>query len=380
MKLPHRQAVFLALFGSALLSQGWVALQEARFRSQWDSLARSELTARSERIAEFLRERGAAVLIGIREIGADPDTKALLSSEGALVQAARRPVFLDLQDRFPSQGHAGAAIYDAERRPRAWSGWTPTVTMSPSRAQDAALEVLQIRQGNIFTVLEAVHPIAATNGAVQGFVVAHEPLRAEFPVRNRFLRTEDELGQLAHGGGVRADVAFEIAGSKVQASSLRLGATKIQVDSDTALSSATLTLDSGETVGRIALSGLSRSGLAHEKLHRSRAVRSWLILAFGLVLAMELWRRLRPHAALRFAMIVLARFVLLRFPVSSEFDSFGVFDPSWFASIRFAGLLRSPGDLLLTCAAALLAGRELKRLVLEQWDALVGFGRRHVVF
>jgi len=380
VKIPHRQTIFLALFAAALLSQSWVMLQEARFRSQWDSFARSELGARSERITAFLREHGAAVLGGIREIGADPDTKALLSSEGALVQAARRPVFLDLQERFPSQGRAGAAIYDAERKPRAWSGWTPTVTMSPARAQDAALEVLQIRQGNIFTVLEAVHPVPGANGAVLGYVIAHEPLRAEFPVRNRFLATEDQLEQLAQGAGVRADVAFEIAGQNVDVSTLRLGATKIQVDRDTALSSSALTLDSGEAVGRVALSGLSRSGLAHQKLHRSRSVRSWLVLAFGIVLAMELWRRLRPHAALRFAMIVLARFVLLRFPVSSEFDPFGVFDPSWFASIRFAGLLRSPGDLLLTCAAALLAGRELKRLVLERSEALVQFGRRHVAF
>jgi PAS domain S-box-containing protein len=379
VKISHRQAILLALFGVAALSHSWVALQEARIRSRWDSLARAELAARSERIVEFLRERGTRTLEGIREVGADPDTKALLSSEAALVQAARRPVFLDLLERFPRQGHAGAAIYDSENKPRAWSGWTPTVTMSPARTREGGREVLQIRQGNIFTVLEAVHPVLDAKGSPSGFVVAHEPLRAEFPVRNRFLRTEDRLGQLAQGAGVRADVAFEMAGPRVDVHTLRLGATKVQVEPDVALSSSTLALESGETVGRVALSGLSRTGLAHEMLHRSRNVRSWLVLVFAIALGVELWRRLRPLPILRIAMIVLARGILLRFPVLAGFDPLGMFDASWFASIRFEGLLRSPGDLLLTCAAALLAGREVKRFVLERSDVLANFGRRRAV-
>src|SRR5688500_1780184 len=135
VKISHRHAIFLALFAAAALSQTWVVLQEARFRSQWDSIARAELQARSERIVAFLRDRGTRALSDVREVGADPDTRALLSSEAALAQAARRPVFLDLLERFPRQGRAGAAIYDSNRRPRAWSGWTPTVTMSPARAQ-----------------------------------------------------------------------------------------------------------------------------------------------------------------------------------------------------------------------------------------------------
>ncbi len=79
----------------------------------------------------------------------------------------------------------------------------------------------------------------------------------------------------------------------------------------------------------------------------------------AVVFAAKLWRRAARRPWLRIAGIGIARMLLLRVAWPPGVDLLGLFDPSWFASIRFAGLLRSPGDLLLTAGAVLLVGREI---------------------
>lgn len=368
---------FAALFTAAALAQGWLSLEETRFESRWDDLSREELEARAARIAGFLRDRGSKALGEIRAVGGDADTRALLAPEPALAQAARRPVFLDLLERFPRAGNSGATVYDAQGRPRAWSGWTPTATMSLAREPSQSSEIVEIRQGNIFTILEATHPIRGADGGVLGYVVYQEPLRIEFPLHNRFLRVEDRFAKLEGGAGVRADVALEIAlehGDEV--GSIVPGAAKFDTRAGLASMTCALVGKSGAPAGRVSLSGLSREGLAAERLVAPRRARAALLLAAAAFAVALAWRRLAARPLARFAGLVLVRAALLRVTMPGGLDPLGLFDPSWFASIRYAGLLRSPGDLALTAATALLAGRELIRFLHARESAVASFGRR----
>jgi hypothetical protein len=101
----------------------------------------------------------------------------------------------------------------------------------------------------------------------------------------------------------------------------------------------------------------------------------------GLLVAIRLWsaaRALRGAAApLARLGLVAAGVVLYEILPRTTFDPLGVFDPSWFASIRLHGLLRSPGDVLLTAGALFLASREARRLALAKEERVRDFGRRH---
>ncbi|MBZ0268227.1 hypothetical protein K8I85_08725, partial [bacterium] len=351
--------VLLAVVTAAL--EGGITIQEARLEADWDEVSRRELVARSERIVDFLREKGTTALTGIREIGSDPDTRSLLRHS----RAARRPVFLDLGERFPPGGPRGVTVYDLRGRPRAWSGWAPTATTSLVREPSRDLESVAIRNGNIYTLLEAIHPVHDEDGTALGYVVHQEPLRVQFPLENDLLRVDDVLAGLEGGGGVRADVALELrvdAGADVRA--IRSGVLKRILDGRSASGTVAIVTASGAPCGRVSLSGLTRGAMLHDRRARLSPVRFTLlftILAIGFLRLWFLSARLPGALApvVRVSLLVAARGVLFVTLQRSAFDPLDLFDPGWFASIRYGGLLRSPGDLALTGAALLFAVREV---------------------
>ncbi|MGH2570975.1 MAG: hypothetical protein ACRDGR_07100, partial [bacterium] len=380
----------LAVAGAACEAGLWA--REARLDTRWDALAVEELQGRAGRIVDFLREKGASAVREIRDVGDDPDTRALLASDTQLSRTARRPVFLDLLERFPRHGPAGVTIYDAGGSPRAWSGWSPTATMSLNREPSRDTDVVQIREGNIYTLLEATHPIRSDGGSPLGYVVYQEPLRVQFPLENRLLRVEDVLERLEGGGGVRADVALELAVADEDAiDSIRPGPLKLSVEPDVASASAGIVSASGAAVGRVSLSGLSRRMTVEESVARWARVRGALLLVVALLAGAHLWfraakarlgDRLRPAGifacAARIGLVVLGRWGLRSWS-RDAFDPLGIFDPSWFASIRFAGLLRSPGDVLLTAVALVLVGREIRHFLALHEPAIRAWGRRRTI-
>ncbi|HMB70750.1 MAG TPA: hypothetical protein VKU85_15655, partial [bacterium] len=371
-----------------------VLAREARLDARWDVLAERELTARADRIVGFLRDEGSRSLDQIREVGNDSDTRALLSSETALVRTARRPVFLDLMERFPSRGAGGVTIYDAEGLPRAWSGWSATATMSLAHEPSRIAEVVEIREGNIYTLLQVTHPIlgdppagAADEsrpgvGPVLGYVVYQEPLRVQFPLENRFLRVDDMLQRLEGGGGVRADVALELRTSRGDdIRTLRTAALKLDVREGSASATAAIVAAGGAPVGRVTLAGLSRPALVADRLQQIEQVRAWLLLAVAVLLVLRLWFLTEGTsvrgAVARLALVAGARAALLAWDPRAHHDFLGAFDPSVYALTRFAGLLRSPGDALLTAGAFALVAREVRRLLLAARPAVVAFARKH---
>lgn len=382
-----RDAADVLLLAFALLGLGLevaVAVREYRLDADWHRLAEVELEARTREIVHFLRDEGSDALDAIRAVGRDPDTRALLSPETPLARTARRPVFLDLMARFPRDGAAGVTIYDLTGQPRAWSGWSPTATMSLSREPSGVVESLGIRQGNIYTLLEAIHPIRGDDGSTRGFVVYQEPLRIQYPLENQFLRVDDVLSRLEGGSGVRADVALELSlGQRDDVRRIEPGATKLSITEDTASSTASIVTDASEApVGRVSLSGLSQPRLVAQQLAGVEKFRVWMLGALGLLVAVRLWTACGSlpallSAFLRVLILVGVRWGLLRFSPRDDLDPLGLFDPSWFASIRFEGLLRSPGDLLLTALVLLLAGRELRRIVSRIADRSDDFTRRY---
>jgi PAS domain S-box-containing protein len=377
--------VLLLLAVSVASLEGAIAYREARFDRAWNDISGQELVGRTRNIVDFLREKGSGALGQLREIGEDPDTRSLLESDATLARTARRPVFLDLYERFPPDGTRGVTVYDARGVPRAWSGWSPTATTSLNREPRRDVESVAIREGNIYTLLEVVHPIRDETGRSLGFVAYQEPLRVQFPLENRILQVEDVLERLEGGGGVRADVALELRiGTSDALRGIHPGPLKRHVGEDEASASASILTASGEACGRVSLSGLSRRATFLERIAFPYRVRSFLLLALFVVLAARGWV-LSGGApgpmvpVLRLSLLAAVRWVLILAVPRPDLDPLRIFDPSWFASIHFGGLLRSPGDFLLTAAVVLLAMRELRRAALAASDGIESFARRHPV-
>jgi len=386
-------AFLFVVAAAAVACEAGLWARESRLDARWTSGAPAELESRAHRIVDFLRDKGSTAVRDLRIVGADPDTRALLSDETQLSRTARRPVFLDLIDRFRRDGPGGVTVYDAGGSPRAWSGWSPTATMSLSREPSRDSDVVQIREGNIYTLLEVSHPIRGDDGNLLGYAVYQEPLRVQFPLENRMLQVDDVLRRLEGGGGVRADVALELAVEGADdIGSIRLGVPKLGLEPHVASASAAILSGDGTPVGRVSLSGLSRPATVGESVARWARVRSWLLLSVVLLAGAHLWflagapsvrDRLRPGGTVtllaRVALVAVMRWGVHLWSPREALDPLGLFDPSWFASIRFAGLLRSPGDVFLTAAALVLIGREARHFLAGREPVLRAFGQRHPV-
>ncbi|MFN8178514.1 MAG: ATP-binding protein [bacterium] len=373
----------MALAAGAALLEGALLLGGRGIGPDWDGAARGELGVRVDRIVGFLREEGAAALDQVRAVADDPDTRALLGADAAIALTARRPVFLDLLQRFPEGSPAGMTVYDDRGAPRAWAGWSPPAEMLLPREPDASAETVGIREGNIYTLLEVVHPVAGPNGESLGYVAYQRPLRVQYPLESPLLRVDDALARLEGGGGVRASVALvlRVAGG-ADVRSLRSGPLKADVRRDAASCTAAITSASGEAVGRISLVGLTRAAWSADRLRPLARARTLLLVIVALLVGLRVWagagRLHGPAASLgRLALVVAGRLVLHAVVPRIAPDSLGIFDPSWFASIRLHGLLRSPGDVLLTAGAMFLAAREVRRVSLSLEGSLRGFARRH---
>jgi nitrogen fixation/metabolism regulation signal transduction histidine kinase len=372
--------VALALTTAGL--EGVLLFGERGFGLPWEGAARRELTARVERIVEFLRAEGAAALEQVRAVGADPDTRALLGEDDVVSRKARRPVFLDLQERFPEGAPSGVTVYDERGAPRAWSGWSPPSTMLLAREPDPAAETVGIREGNIYTLLEVVHPVAGPAGQTVGYVAYQRPLRVQYPLESRLFRVDDALKHLEGGGGARASVALVLHQSaSTDVRSLEAGPLKLDIRRDAASCSATITSSAGESVGRVSLAGLSRSAWWTSRLAPLARARTVLLALVAALVALRLWSGAAalPGPAASFARLGLVgagRLALYAILPRAGVDPLGVLDPAYFASIRLHGLLRSPGDVLLSAGALFLATRELRRLAIAAEPRLKDFGRR----
>ncbi len=367
--------VLLALTLAAALAEVALLFAEPLVGGRWETAARNELVGRVDRVVRQLREEGAAALAQVRAIGDDPDTRTLLADAESR-EIARRPVFNDVLERFPEGGSAGVTLYDRAGRPRAWGGWSPPATMFVAREPEHRAETVGIRQGNIYTLLEVVHPVADSAGAAIGFVVYQRPLRVQYPLESRLLHVEDALQSLEGGAGAHADVALVfdvVAGADVR--SLRTGSAKLDVREDFASCSAAIVTGSGAAVGHVSLTGLSRSGWIADRLAPFVRVRNALLALVGMLVVVRAWSAsgALPRVAaplVRIALVIAGRLALNEVIPRLGVSSWSVFDPTSFASIRWSGLLRSPGDVLLTAGALLLAFREARRLLMPLEDRI----------
>ena len=368
-------AVVVAILQAVLLAGGVGT-------GPWDVAAEHELSHRVERIVAFLRDEGAVALEQVRAIGDDPDTRTLLSGDDVHSQNARRPVFLDLLERFPADAAAGVTIYDLHGTPRAWAGWSPPATMFLAHEPHGDSETVEIREGNIYTLLEVVHPVAAAGGEPVGFVAYQRPLRVQYPLESRLLRVQDVLQRLEGGGGARASVALVLdVADGADVRSLRAGPLKVDARGTTASCSASILTSTDDVAGRVSLVGLSRGAWIRDRQRGIRFLRDVLLALLAALLALRAWAvagTARPvlSPALRILLVVGGRWLLRAVVSRTGLDGISPFDPSWFASIRYGGLLRSPGDALLTAIALFLASRELRRLATSAEPRLRRFASR----
>ncbi len=358
-----------ALAVACALLQGGLLLGERERGPRWQESAASELTRRVEGIVAFLREEGASALGQVRAIGDDPDTRTLLSGDDTHAQNARRPVFLDLLQRFPEGADAGVTIYDLRGRPRAWGGWSPPATMMLAHEPQGDSETVEIREGNIYTLLEVVHPVAGAAGAPLGYVAYQRPLRVQYPLESRLLRVQDVLQRLEGGGGARASVALVLdVADGADVRSLRAGNVKIDARGEVASCSAAILTSTDDVAGRVSLTGLSRDAWLADSQLGLRRLRDVLLALLAALAALRIWARAgalpAPVAPLaRIALVAGGRLLLRGVASRTGLEGMEPFDPSWFASIRWGGLLRSPADALLTAVALFLVTREIRRLV-----------------
>ncbi len=251
--------------------------------------------------------------------------------------------------RAHPRGVPGTTLYDALRRPLAWSGDNVSFHEALTQLDPVPDSVVFAFEQGVFTYLVAIEPLLSR----RGFVSVEVPLVADRRLQNRYLEDYDAIDSWL---GRSADTEFAILGDSPESLAAHF------VDGDDTFWGGTrdeprlylaLRSDDGELLGVSSVAAESPLVALLEARGRYKLAASASLVVsvlIGLVLLFHGVADLAPRVAGLWA----ARFVvsLTEFPLSFGLD---VDNPVHYASTLFFGLARSPVDLLLTSAALFLS-------------------------
>lgn len=258
----------------------------------------------------------------------------------------------DALARFPLpsalvRGTPGATLYDALRRPLAWSGDNVSlfeVLEHFDRVPESRL--LVVEQG-VYTYLVAIEPLLSR----RGFVSVEIPLIASRRLQNRYLEDYDAVASWL---GRSAETEFLMFGD--DASELT---SLVDAEGDAFWGGSenaprlyfALRSDGGELMGMSSVAGEAPAVARLEARRRYRLAAATALVVSALLALFWLVGSVSSAPA-RILFIWGARFVIFftDVPLSLRLD---VDNPTHYASSLFFGLARSPIDFLLTAAALL---------------------------
>ncbi len=339
------------------------AVRLAALPSRIDSLLEADLQQRADRIQTEFRSLTASMQAPLeharRELAARPDGDAEIRSEEAF-RTLDRAVRIS---GFEGRGR-GISLYGPGGEAIAWFG-------NSFPLPEGLLDDLGTRITHRIAVEPAVtrlYAILSDTRHVPGFLVAETtleslfdpgPIAASLPsVRSgAVLRMQDFRSPTD-----RLDAVFRDRGDRYDGSS----------DGERRTLFAALRTpppDSGY-LGHVRIGRGMKSAVVEDLAAAHRRASAALVAILTIVLTGAAGARLRPGRTPERPLASLAaglaacwggRLVLSWFPLRLPVGGFDLFDASWFASVRFGNLLRSPGDLLLTACVLLASGLLLLR-------------------
>jgi len=258
----------------------------------------------------------------------------------------------DALARFPLpsalvRGAPGATLYDALRRPLAWSGDNVSLLEVLDDFDHVPESQLFVVEQGVYTYLVAIEPLLSR----RGFVSVEIPLIASRRLQNRYLEDYDAVSSWL---GRRAETEFRAFGDDASELTSLVAAEGDRFwggSEDAPRLYFALRSDSGELVGMSSIAGEAPS-IARLEARRRYELAAATALVVSAVLAL-FWLAGTVSGALpRLFFIWGARFVIFftDLPLSLGLD---VDNPTHYASSLFFGLARSPIDFLLTAATLL---------------------------
>ena len=245
------------------------------------------------------------------------------------------------------RGAPGATLYDALRRPLAWSG--DNVSLSEvldqfDRVPESGLFVIE--QG-VYTYLVAIEPLLSR----RGFVSVEIPLIADRRLQNRYLEDYDAVSSWLDRSTetefrMFGDDASELPSLAEAEGDVFWGGTE-----DASRLYFALRSDSGELFGMSSVAGEAPAVARLDARRRYKLAAATALVLSALAALFWLVRSV-PNTLPRLVAIWGARFVVFftDFPLSLGLDAD---NPTYYASSLFFGLARSPIDFLLTATALL---------------------------
>ena len=254
--------------------------------------------------------------------------------------------------RFPlpsahPRGAPGTTLYDALRRPLAWSGDNVSLSEVLDQLERVPESRLFVIEQGVYTYLVALEPLLSR----RGFVSVEIPLIADRRLQNRYLEDYDALSSWL---GRSTETEFRMFGD--DASELT---SLVEAEGDAFWGGTedaprlyfALRSDSGELFGISSVAGEAPAIARLEARRRYKLAAATSLVVAALAALFWLVGSV-PNALPRLFFIWGARFVVFftDFPLSLGLDAD---NPTYYASSLFFGLARSPIDFLLTAAALL---------------------------
>lgn len=251
--------------------------------------------------------------------------------------------------RAHPRGTPGTTLYDALRRPVAWSGENIALEEVLARYERVPDSDLFVFEQGVYTYLIAVEPLLSR----RGFVSVEIPLAADRRLQNRYLEDYDAISSWL---GRSADTEFLTFGDEREAVQALLPTEKdVYWDGsrDTPRLYFALRAPTGELLGVSSVAGESPVIVRREARRRYKLAAAVALAASALIALIIVFRN-TAKVLPRLTALWGARFVvsLTEFPLSLGLD---VDNPAHYASSLFFGLARSPIDFLLTSATLLVS-------------------------
>ena len=309
----------------------------------------------SERVASRAATRFASLCKDARDSARElaRASPIAIAVEGSDAQDYLSGAF-DALARFPlpsalPRGTPGATLYDALRRPLAWSGDNVALFEVLDHFDRVPESRLFVVEQGVYTYLVAIEPLLSR----RGFVSVEIPLIASRHLQNRYLEDYDALASWL---GRSAATEFRVFGDDASELTSLVAAEGDRFWGDTKGADAprlyfALRSDSGELMGMSSVAG-EAPAIARLESRRRYQLQASTALVVSALLAL-FWLVGSVSSVLpRILFIWATRFVIFftDFPLSLGLD---VDNPTHYASSLFFGLARSPIDFVLTAAAFL---------------------------
>ena len=311
----------------------------------------------SERVASRAATRFASLCKDARDSARElaRASPIAIAVEGSDAQDYLSGAF-DALARFPlpsalPRGTPGATLYDALRRPLAWSGDNVALFEVLDHFDRVPESRLFVVEQGVYTYLVAIEPLLSR----RGFVSVEIPLIASRHLQNRYLEDYDALASWL---GRSASTEFRVFGDDAPELTSLVAAEGDRFWGDTKGADAgaprlyfALRSDSGELMGMSSVAG-EAPAIARLESRRRYQLQAATALVVSALLSL-FWLVGSVSSVLpRILFIWATRFVIFftDFPLSLGLD---VDNPTHYASSLFFGLARSPIDFVLTAAALL---------------------------